>query len=113
MCVSLFLANASLPFSFVSDQVFLLGNWGEIDRDGFLVIGVLSIAILIGSVGAAYAYQNGPSSTIATFDFAYVAFAVLWSIIFFNEVPSFLGSVGMVLIVTAGILSMSRRPSDT
>lgn len=36
-------------------------------RNGAIII--LSVAILVGSIGAAYAYQNGAPATIATFDF--------------------------------------------
>ena len=36
--------------------------------------------------GAAIAYQVGPSATVATFDFSYVGFAVLWGFLFFDEV---------------------------
>ena len=40
-------------------------------------MGLLAAAILIGSVGAAIAYQNGPPAMIGAFDFAYVGFAVI------------------------------------
>ena len=72
-------------------------------------IGVLSLAILVGSIGAAYAYQNGAPATIATFDFAYVAFAVLWGVVIFQEVPSAVGAAGMFLIVFAGILAVRSK----
>jgi drug/metabolite transporter (DMT)-like permease len=72
----------------------------------WLSMSLLAIAILIGSVGAAIAYQNGPPAMVGTFDFAYVGFAVLWSIIFFADIPDAISVLGMVLIVAAGILSL-------
>ncbi len=90
-------------------QKFLIGPWSAMGIEGWVVIGVLSVAILIGSVGAAYAYQNGTPATIATFDFAYVAFAVFWGIILFQEIPNAIGAAGMCLIVFAGILAIRSK----
>lgn len=67
---------------------------------------LLAAAILIGSIGAAIAYQNGPSALIGTFDFAYVRFAVVWGMVFFADVPDTTSTLGMLLIVGAGMLSL-------
>ncbi|CAM3116000.1 hypothetical protein PANO111632_04035 [Paracoccus nototheniae] len=66
-------------------------------------MGLLAGAILIGSIGAAIAYQNGPPAMIGAFDFAYVGFSVIWGIVFFNETPDLIASVGMIF--GAGVLS--------
>lgn len=87
-------------------QDFLIGAWTETGVKEWAAIGVLSITILIGSLGAAYAYQNGEPATIATFDFAYVAFAVFWGVVMFQESPSPVGMAGISLIVFAGILAV-------
>lgn len=68
--------------------------------------GGLAGAILIGSIGAAIAYQNGPPAMIGAFDFAYVGFAVIWGIVFFNETSDLIASVGMIF--GAGVLSLRR-----
>lgn len=86
--------------------LFLLGSWMEMGSAEWGVVGLLSIAIIIGSVGAAIAYQIGHSSTIATFDFAYVAFAAIWGYALFQEVPNLKAMTGMILIVCAGILAV-------
>ena len=67
---------------------------------------LLAAAILIGSVGAAIAYQNGPPAVVGVFDFAYVGFAVIWGAVFFAEIPDGITLAGMALIVFAGILSL-------
>ena len=67
---------------------------------------LLAMAILVGSIGAAVAYQNGPPAMIGAFDFAYVGFAVIWGLVFFAEVPDLTSMLGMALIVGAGILSL-------
>ena len=90
-------------------QEFLIGQWSQMGAKEWAAISVLSMTILIGSVGAAYAYQNGAPATIATFDFAYVAFAVFWGVVMFQEIPSAASAAGMLLIVLAGILAVRRK----
>ena len=85
---------------------FLAAPWAPMAAADWFAMGRLAAAILIGSVGTAIAYQNGPPSIIGTFDFAYVGFALVWGLIIFGEVPDMLSLAGMGLIVIAGILSL-------
>ena len=87
---------------------FLLGQWTPMGSREWLAMGLLAASALIGSVFAAIAYQAGPSSTVSTFDFSYLAFAVFWGIIFFAEVPDAITCTGVILIATAGILTVRR-----
>ena len=89
-----------------SRQGFLLAEWVELGVSQWTTMFLLALAIIVGSVGAAVAYQNGPSSIVGTFDFAYVAFAVVWGIVIFDEFPDALSLAGMSLIVLAGIISV-------
>lgn len=89
-------------------QEFLLGCWSDMNANQWSAIGILAVAILVASVGAAYAYQNGPPSTIATFDFAYVGFAVFWGFTIFRELPPANGVVGILLIVAAGVIAVRK-----
>lgn len=93
----------------LSDEVrqgFVLGTWPQMGLQQWVSMAMLAIAVLVGSVGTVIAYQNAPSSVIGIFDFAYVGFAVLWSVVFFAEFPDALSIVGMVLIVLSGVLSL-------
>ncbi|WNJ95728.1 DMT family transporter [Vibrio ruber] len=92
-------------------QPFLFGSWSSIDTAEIAALAVLIISILIGSTGAAYAYQKGRPATIATFDFAYVAFATMGGILMFGEHPTFRGLAGITLIVVAGILAVRSHAS--
>ena len=89
---------------------FLLAPWTPMGSGEWLAMALLAVAILVGSLGAAIAYQNAPSAIVGTFDFGYVGFAVVWGLIFFAEVPDLPSMAGMALIVIAGILSVWRRP---
>jgi len=86
-------------------NLFLFGEWSAMDFSAWGDMTILAVALLAGSVGAAIAYQSGPASTIAIFDFGYVAFAIIWGILFFNESLDFTTIVGILMIVTGGIAS--------
>ncbi len=92
--------NNENPSSFISTR------WTAMGLNEVLAIGLLGIAILVASIGTAFAYQNGKSSTIATFDFSYVGFAVIWGALFFSELPDLPSLCGMGLIVFAGIMAV-------
>lgn len=105
LAIALFDAGGSLA----SANALLFGGWTTLDGAGWLVMAMLAIAILVGSIGAAVAYQNGPAPVVAVFDNAYLLFSVIWGILVFAEVPDFWSVTGMVMIVTAGIIVVMRR----
>ena len=84
---------------------FLFGAWTPMWLDEWRTMGILAVAILVGSVGAAIAYQKGPASLVSIFDFSYVGFAVLWGYFLFAEVPANLVMLGILMIVAAGIIA--------
>jgi len=88
---------------------FLLGAWVPMWIDEWRIMAILAIATIVGSVGAAIAYQSGPSSIIATFDFSYVAFAVVWGVLLFGEVPDPVTIIGILLIVSGGMLAVRKK----
>ncbi len=92
----------------IETNAFLLGPWTTMASREWLVMGLLAAATIIGSVGAAIAYQSGPASIVSTYDFAYLAFAALWGFVFFAEMPDALSAIGILLIAAAGILAVRR-----
>ena len=95
---------------------FLFGAWTPMGLAEWRTMGILAAAILVGSVGAAIAYQKGPASVVSIFDFSYVGFAVVWGYLLFAEVPENLVMLGILMIVAAGIIASrqhggSRRSS--
>ena len=87
----------------------LLGEWIPMWIDEWRLMTILAIAITLGSVGAAIAYQAGPASIIATFDFSYVVYAVIWGVLLFNEVPDSITIIGILLIVGGGTLAVRNK----
>lgn len=92
------------------DLMFLLGPWTELTSDTWKAAAILSIAIIVGSAGAAIAYQIGPASIVGVFDYSYLVFAAIWGFLFFAETPDMLTGFGMALIFSAGALVALRRP---
>ena len=84
---------------------FLFGTWTPMGLAEWRTMGILAVAILVGSVGAAIAYQKGPASVVSIFDFSYVGFAVIWGYLLFAEVPENLVMLGILMIVAAGIIA--------
>ena len=93
----------------IAANPFLFDEWTPMRLDEWRVMAILAIAIVIGSIGAAIAYQKGPSSIIATFDFSYVGFAVIWGFVLFAEIPGAQVSIGIGLIVTAGVFATREK----
>ncbi len=87
---------------------FLSPEWAQMNQNSLMALGVMVLAVLLGSVGTAIAYQMGRSSTVATFDFTYVGFATLWGVAFFDEHPDVWTLTGMLLIIVAGVLAVRR-----
>jgi drug/metabolite transporter (DMT)-like permease len=85
---------------------FLIGDWAVLDLSGWLTMSVLAVVVILGSLFAAIAYQNAPSSVVATFDYSYLAFAALWGLLVFSEVPDALTILGMVMIAGAGMIAI-------
>ena len=91
---------------------FLFGAWTPMGLAEWRIMGILAIAILVGSIGAAIAYQKGPASLISIFDFSYVGFAALWGYFLFAEVPANLVLLGILMIVAAGIIASRQHSSS-
>ncbi|MER8383837.1 DMT family transporter, partial [Mesorhizobium sp. M1399] len=89
-------------------QSVSMGAWIPMGWTQCALIGLLSMTMLIGSVGTAIAYQWGPSSIISTWDFSYLAFAVLWGVVLFSERLDAASMIGIVLIALAGIIVIRR-----
>ncbi|MEM0949070.1 MAG: DMT family transporter [Pseudomonadota bacterium] len=92
---------------------FLTTSWVVISYNEWRNIAILAALILVASVGTALAYQSAPASTIGTFDFAYVGFAMIWGAVFFDERPDTVAVTGIALIVVAGMLAVRRPKTES
>jgi len=106
--IAFIVAGAGLGLFAGQDDSFIFGPWQSLDLALIGTVAALSVVILVGSVGAAIAYQNGPPATVAAFDYSYLVFSLIWGSLFFAELPDALSLVGIVVIVVAGFLSLPR-----
>ncbi|MDJ0627480.1 MAG: DMT family transporter [Rhodobacter sp.] len=90
------------------EDSFIFGPWQPVDPVLIGVVAALAAVILVGSVGAAIAYQNGPPATVAAFDYSYLVFSLIWGSIFFREWPDAASTLGIAIIAAAGFLALSR-----
>lgn len=87
---------------------FLNAGWVAMTQPEWSAMALLACSILIGSIGTAIAYQNGPASVLGVFDFAYVGFAVIWGVLIFGELPDAGQILGIALIIMAGLIAARR-----
>lgn len=95
------------------EKSFLSGPWQTVDLELMTTIAALAVLILIGSVGAAIAYQNGPPATVAAFDYSYLLFSIVWGVVWFGELPDLVGFLGIAFITGAGLLAVKRPKTKT
>jgi len=88
---------------------FLFSEWTDIGTFEWAVISFLAVLVVAVSIALAGAYQSAPPSTVATFDYSYLIFMVLWDMLFFATTPSATTIFGIALIVIAGLLVMRRH----
>lgn len=83
-------------------------SWHPMEVGQWAMIVLLSGTMLVGSIGTAIAYQSGPPSVVSTWDFSYLAFAVLWGVVLFGERLDIASMLGIGLIALAGIIVLRR-----
>lgn len=103
------IAIVSVPKTLEDNYSFLLGGWVPMNVQEWSTISLLAILIVGIGIGLAKAYQSGAPAVIATFDYAYLIFAVMWSYIFFSETPNTNTIVGMSLIIISGVVVINPR----
>lgn len=106
LMLALFVAWPQAP-AWADTAPFLISGWRAIEPSAVvsvagLIAGLASI-IIIANVAMARAYQIGPAPVIAAGDYSYLVFSGLWSLVLFDEMPTPLALLGIVLIIVAGL----------
>ena len=99
------LSDSQLPQVFP----FLFSGWAAIDNNDWLLIILLAVLVVMIGMTLAGAYQAAAPTTVATFDYSYLIFMVLWDYLFFDTPPNSKTVIGIILIFSAGILIVQRR----
>jgi drug/metabolite transporter (DMT)-like permease len=73
-----------------------------------LLMMILGVSALVSHLWMTKAYQHAKPSTLAPFSYTQLLFAGLIGYVFFNQIPDFMGLVGMLIIVAGGLLVFSK-----
>ena len=86
-----------------------LGNWIPIPNSTFFGLFGASIFIFIAYYFSIPAMQYGEISFVSPFRFTLMIWAVIFGIIFFNEIPDIYTISGLIIIVVSGIITYVRQ----
>ena len=86
---------------------FMLADWSPMGAREWAVMAFLAILIVGVTTGTAKAYQSAPPAIIAAFDYTYLIFAALFSLVIFAAPLDALTILGMCLIAGAGLLAIA------
>ena len=85
---------------------FMLAGWSPMGAREWAVMAFLAVLIVGVTTGTAKAYQSAPPAIIAAFDYSYLIFAALFSLVIFAAPLDALTIVGMALIAGAGLFAI-------
>lgn len=84
-------------------------TWHMPARGEFGLLAVCGLTVLLGYVFIIIASRSGDAAACAPFRYAYIVFALLSSILVFNETSDALSWVGITLIVGSGLYMLHRE----
>ncbi len=80
-------------------------RWLPMRPDDWMLVAAMGLALVLGSVFAAYGHQHGPAPVIGMFGNAYFVAGVLLGLLMFGERPGMTAMLGTTLILAAGIVA--------
>lgn len=92
----------------VTEFPFLTNQWSIMTPRTWTIIAALVVLMTAIGIVMPMAYQNGPATIIATFDYCFLIWAIILGIILFGDYPNTASILGMILITAAGLL-ISRK----
>ncbi|PID82494.1 MAG: transporter [Clostridiales bacterium] len=95
---SLFSTLMSFPLS--------LHNFQMLDVNGWLVLASIGILAAIGQTFMTMAYTNAPAPYVSVFDYAGVIISAIMGLVFFGETITARIAIGVISIVSAGIINV-------
>ncbi len=82
---------------------FLLRAWTIPKTDELVLIAVTGITNFVGAYLISQAYRLGESGLVTPFEYVALITAVFYGYLFWDEIPDFLASAGILLILFAGV----------
>ncbi|MDE4174886.1 DMT family transporter [Phaeobacter sp. PT47_59] len=78
-------------------------QWQTPEMGDVYLMGLIALAGTVGQMALIQAFSQGEASMLAPFSYSGLAFAAIWGLVFFDEIPDFWTIVGSVLITCAGL----------
>ena len=88
----------------------LLVDWPSIDLSGLLPFLLLGPTAIIAQFFNILAFSQADAATLGPVSYAWILFATLMGIVFFDEIPAPAAFLGAALIVTGGLIA-ARTPA--
>jgi drug/metabolite transporter (DMT)-like permease len=113
MCAGLVVSGVLLlwqaPATLALPYPYIFGTWATVGVFEWAVLAMLAVFSVVIAATSAGAYQAAPPAKIATFEYCYLIFVVLWDYLFFATTASGATLLGMGMIVIAGMMVLRRR----
>ncbi|WP_162933034.1 DMT family transporter [Roseovarius sp. EL26] len=106
---SLIIKFTTPPDTLIHSYPYIFGNWGSLGITEWQILFFLACVSLVIYMLLAGAYQAAPPSKVATFEYTYLIFVMIWDYFFFALLPNALSLFGMALIVGAGLMVLRKQ----
>ncbi|WP_174801499.1 DMT family transporter [Martelella limonii] len=90
---------------------FVFSLWPVLAARDWAVLGMLAVFMVIIATSVAGAYRLAPAPVIGLFDNAYLVFAAIWGVVFFDQFPGPVELAGMMLILSGAALAALAPPA--
>jgi drug/metabolite transporter (DMT)-like permease len=84
-------------------------SWSAPDLATVAVLGAAGICLVLAQFFIVVAYRDTELSAVAPFRYSIVAFAVIYGLVFFAELPDAFSLGGMAIMIAAGIYMLHRE----
>ncbi len=88
---------------------FLARAWVLPTAGDFWLMAGTGLIAAIGFYALAQAYSIAEATTVAPFEYVMLLMGVIWGFVFWHEVPDFFAFLGMILVVSSGLILLPRR----
>lgn len=84
-------------------------QWQSPDPGDASLMAIIALAGTVGQLALIRAFSQGEAAMLAPFSYTGLAFAALWGLVFFDEIPDVWTILGSVLIAGAGLYVWHRE----
>lgn len=95
-------------FSGGHSRIFALSVWPHLSPNDWYLVGTLGVLLAVIATAVSLAYRLAPTPVVGVFDTTYLAFAALWGMVLFGDIPTPREALGISAIGMGAILMSGR-----